>query len=206
MKVSMKWMMPVWGAVLASGVAFADVPPAGQVHIRGIQAGGNGCAQGTFSSYLSEDQQAFTLMFDAYTATQSRGSNPADARRFCNINLDLHIPHGWQYSIFKVDYRGYASLDAGVRGVVQSSYRFSGGGASTRPLQQVLTGPVATDYLKSDSVGISSLVWSPCGVSRALNIKSEVRLEGDRNRSGLLTVDTIDGEFKQIYALQWRRC
>ena len=205
MKVSMKWLMPVLGAYLASSAAFADVPPSGAVYVNGISAGGSGCAQNTFSTYLSEDQQAFTLMFDAYTAVQSRGSNPMAARSFCNINLDLHIPHGWQFTIFKVDYRGYASIDAGLRGVVQSSYRFSGG-PSTRNLTQTLVGPVSTDYLKSDTVGITSEVWSPCGISRALNIKSEVRLEGNRNASGLLTVDTIDGEFKQIYALKWRRC
>jgi hypothetical protein len=204
MKVSMKWMLPVWSAVLASGVAFADVPPIGSVHVRGINAGGSGCPQGSFSTYLSPDQQAFTLMFDAYTAESGPGIAPTKARAFCNVNLDLHIPHGWQFTIFKVDYRGYANLDAGVRGVVQSSYRFSAG-QETRPLRQILTGPIATDYTKSDVLGISSEVWSPCGVQRALNIKSEVRLEGAR-RPALMTVDTIDGEFKQIYALRWRRC
>jgi len=204
MKVSLKMLAPVLGLALSS-MALADGPNPREVYVKSISHGGTGCPQGTVGTYIFDDGKVFTLSFDQYSASQSRGSDPAKARSYCNLGLELNIPQGWQFSIFKIDYRGYANLDAGLSGVIQSSYRFSGG-ASTPVLRQTLSGPVATDYLKTDNIGISSLVWSPCGVTRALNIKSEVRLEGDRARSGLMTVDTIDGEFKQIYALQWRRC
>jgi hypothetical protein len=195
------------GVALLSGFsASADVPPAGQVYVNGITAGGSGCRQGTYGAYLSEDQQAFTLMFDSFTATQSPGSSPAEARVFCNINLDLHVPHGWQFTVLRVDFRGYANLDRGARGVVQSTYRFSGGSTVPVPLRIDLQGPISSDYTKSDDVGLASRVWSPCGVNRALNIKADVRIEGPRHINGLMTMDTIDGEFRQIYAMQWRRC
>jgi hypothetical protein len=40
--------------------------------------------------------------------------------------LKLKYPSGFQYSIFGADYRGYVSLEKGVKGTVQSTYYFSG--------------------------------------------------------------------------------
>jgi hypothetical protein len=206
MKISKAIRNIVWMAGAAGSVALAEVPNPNQVHINGIQHGGPGCKQGTVAAYLSEDAQAFTLMFDEYAASQSVGSSPAEARKFCNISVDLHIPQGFQYTIAKIDYRGYVSLDRGVKAQVSSQYRFSGNNASTPNLVQNFVGPMDADYLKTDVLGITSVVWSPCGVSRALNIKSAVTLLGDRRKTGLITLDTIDGEFSVKYALQWRRC
>jgi len=190
-----------------SSLAVADeLPNPGQVYIKSISHGGSGCPQGSVGSYVSEDGTVFTLSFDSFTASQHRGSDPAEARKFCNITLDLNIPQGWQFTVAQVDFRGYANIDAGVKGVVQSHYRFSGGATANRPFRTEFQGPITTDYLKRDVIGIQSNVWSACGVSRALNIKADVRLEGNRNAAGLLTADTIDGEFRHLYGLQWRRC
>jgi hypothetical protein len=195
-------------AVLSlGGSALADeTPDPSQVYVKGLSHGGSGCPQGSVGSYISEDGKVFTLSFDAFTASQHRGSDPAEARKFCNITVELNIPQGWQFTLGQVDFRGYANIDAGVKGVVQSHYRFSGGGTANRPFRTEFHGPVSTDYLKQDIIGIQSLVWSACGVSRALNIKADVRLEGNRSAAGLLTTDTIDGEFRHLYGLQWRRC
>jgi hypothetical protein len=176
-----------------------------EVYVKSVSHGGTGCPQGTVGAYISDDGKVFTLSFDQYSATQQRGSDPNKARSFCNLTVDLNIPSGWSFSVAKFDYRGYANIDAGLQGVVQSSYRFAGG-ASSPILRSILVGPTAADYLKTDNLGLNATVWSPCNVQRALAVKSEVRLEGDRNKSGLLTVDTIDAEFKTIYALVWRRC
>jgi hypothetical protein len=205
MKNTVRNSVGILAGFFMSALALGEVPNQKEVYINGISYGGPGCKQGTVGSYISDDAKVFTLAFDDYQVKQDRNSAPTDARKFCNLNVDLHIPHGWQFTIAKIDYRGYANLDSGLVGSMTSQYRFSGG-ASTRPLKVIFAGPVAQDYLKTDLIGISSLIWSPCGVSRALNIKSSLQLEGDRRKTGLLTLDTIDGEFSVVYALQWRRC
>ncbi|KMU80782.1 hypothetical protein CISG_08585 [Coccidioides immitis RMSCC 3703] len=49
--------------------------------------------------------------------------------------------------------------------------------------------------------------WSPCGSTRALNINSQVRLTSrDKNASGVLTNDSIDADFRQIFHIKWRKC
>jgi hypothetical protein len=175
------------------------------MRIRNVYYGGTGCPQGSVDTYISPDSQAMTLIFDQYVAEAGTGIPISSGRKFCNLTLDLIIPGGWQVSVFKVDYRGYVDLRAGTSAQVAASYYFSGSDArtNTRTTRAQFVGAVTGNYTKSDNIGIESLVWSPCNVERALNVKTEARVNG---RNGLLTVDTIDGEFQQKYHLKWRRC
>lgn len=175
------------------------------VRIRDIHYGGTGCPQGSMDSYISPDGQAMTLIFDQYVAEAGQGIPLSQGRKFCNLVLDLAIPAGYQYSVFKVDYRGFVDLRSGTNAQVQSSYYFSGSDArtNTRTVTALFRGAMSGNYTKSDNIGVESMVWSPCGVERALNIKTAANVQG---RNGLLTVDTVDGEFKQVYYLKWRRC
>jgi hypothetical protein len=196
-------------ALASSPFAMGDESPdPSEVHINGISYGGPGCPAGSVGEYLSDDAKAFTLAFDEFSVEKGPGIPLSESRKFCNVNLDLHIPQGWQYSVFKVDYRGFADLPRGTYGIQQSTYRFSGsaGRRSQVKLRTLLRGSFSDDYEINDTLGVTSLVWSPCGVNRALNIKAEARLGGNRRLNSFMTVDTIDGEFKTIYKLQWRRC
>ena len=70
-------------------------------------------------------------------------------------------------------------------------------------------GPVNRDYQIRDTLGISSVVWSPCGMQRALNINTQIRLSANNAASrGLITTDSIDGQLKTLYryGLTWQRC
>jgi hypothetical protein len=71
-----------------------------------------------------------------------------------------------------------------------------------------MRGPLDQNYQIRDTLGLTALVWSPCGAQRALNINTEIRTENTANPSGhgLMTTDSIDGEVKLIYGIQWRRC
>jgi hypothetical protein len=75
-----------------------------------------------------------TLIFDSYYAEMGSGISPSAARRNCQLNIALHYPAGFQYSIFSADYRGYADLDAGVNGTQSSLYYFSGSQEQVRAL------------------------------------------------------------------------
>jgi hypothetical protein len=104
----------------------ANKPSGHEIEITGVTYGGTGCPDKTVQGLLTDDKTTITLSFDAYTV-QSGPSIPATERRkFCQLQLKLKYPSGFQYSLFGADYRGYASLEKGVSGTTQSTYYFSG--------------------------------------------------------------------------------
>ncbi len=190
--------------LLAAGVAEAQTPP--WVRIRNISYAGTGCPAGSVAENLASDYRAFTLLFDTFVAQTGANVPFAEKRKNCQVNLDLDFPNGWSFTVFTVDYRGYAALDRGVTGTQKSTYYFQG--QRTGPsLATNLYGPTDRDYQIRDTLGLEAVVWSPCGEKRSLNINSQVRLEArDPNANGVMTIDSIDGELKQTYGIQWRQC
>lgn len=186
-------------------VAYAQSPD--YVRVRSISYAGTGCPAGSVAENVAPDQQAFTLLFDSYVAEVGPGVPLASKRKNCQLAIDLDFPQGWSYTIFTVDYRGYLSLQRDVTGIQQSKYYFQGS-AATGTLRTQFNGPTDRDYQVRDTLGLSAVVWSPCGAQRALNINTEVRLDNARNRggAGLMTIDSIDGQLKHIYGIKWRRC
>jgi hypothetical protein len=196
-----------------STLAFADRPGQGRgpghkaAKVQKWSHGGNGCPQNSVGTYISDDGQVFTLSFDQFAVKQGPTVAKEEGRKFCNITVDLQIPDNWQYTIGQVEYRGYANLDAKVKGEIRAEYRYPGAGGSARPMRAEFTGPVITDYLKSDVLETQSRGWSRCGKeNKGLEIRTEIQVSGDSKATGLLTVDTVDGSFKQIYGIQWRPC
>ena len=191
-------------AVLATS-AQADSP--GNVRVRGLTYAGSGCPAGTVSTNISPDALAFTVMFDAYAAEVGPGVPYGQKRKNCQLGVDLDVPNGWTYSILTVDTRGYVSLEPGVRALQRSSYYFQGQG-QTAGLNTVMIGPTDRNYQVRDLFPVNSVVWAPCGASRALNLSTEVRVENTQNpyAHGLATIDSLDGQFRLIYGVQWRRC
>jgi len=189
-----------------SGLALGEIGPnPREVYINGISYAGSGCPAGSVSQVLSSDAKAFTLLFDSYIAEAGPGMPLSLARKNCQIAVDLRFPQGWSYSVFTVDYRGYARLDPGTSGQQVSSYYFSGQ-AKTGSLRTNFYGPTERDYQIRDTLGLDAVVWSPCGANRALNMNTQVRVTASGRQRALLTVDSIDGELKHIYGIQWRRC
>ncbi|KAK6521388.1 hypothetical protein TWF506_001608 [Arthrobotrys conoides] len=180
-------------------------PDPSTVWIQKIITGGSGCPTGSVSQTISNDRSLFTLIFDQYVASVGKGVSPTESRKNCQLNVHLRYPAGWQYSIFSATYRGYAGLARGQQGTQKSTYYFSGDSRQTST-QTMFNGPYSADYSFTDNVDHTTNVWSPCGQEGLLNINSQVRITGDMNQNGMLTTDSIDGKFKQILALSWRRC
>jgi len=183
------------------------VEPPREVRINGVSYGGNGCPQGTVSSSLNSERTIITLIFDAYSATIGpKAKSRNDARRYCQLNVRVQYPGGYQYSVFKVDTRGYADLDGGVSGEILTTYYFSGESKDAKTRLNI-NGPLHATYRKSDSLKAESQVWSPCGKEGLINIKTEINLTSRDDRAGgLLTVDSIDAKFEQKFSLAWRSC
>lgn len=103
-----------------------DRPSGHEVEITGVTYGGTGCPDKTVQGLLTDDKTTITLSFDAYTVQSGPQIPATERRKFCQLQLKLKYPAGFQYSIFGADYRGYASLEKGVTGTTQSTYYFSG--------------------------------------------------------------------------------
>lgn len=197
------------GLLALSGLVGAQSvtkPDPSQVYVVGITYGGTGCPQGTVGIILSEDRTTFTLILDAYIASIGPGIPIVQNRRNCQINVNLHYPQGFQYSLLSTDFRGYVKLDEGVTGTQKATYYFSGTPAQAST-ETVFKGPVSKDYLIHDEIPFTSTVWSACGQVQALNINSQVRLESSKpTAQGQLTTDSIDGKVSFILGLQWAVC
>jgi Domain of unknown function (DUF4360) len=104
----------------------AEVPDPNELYFRDeITYGGTGCPQGSLSTAISPDGQAVTVTFDEYYAEVGPDTQPV-VRQFCNLNLPMNIPSGWQYSLVELDYRGYLFLDPRVEARQTSEYYFQG--------------------------------------------------------------------------------
>ncbi|KAF2745734.1 hypothetical protein M011DRAFT_478878 [Sporormia fimetaria CBS 119925] len=194
-------------STLATGTPVPQNAPSGhEIEISGVTYGGTGCPDQTVQGLLTDDKTTITLSFDAYTVQSGPNIPATERRKFCQLQLKLKYPAGFQFSIFGADYRGYASLEKGVQGTTQSTYYFSGQQNQT-VIPTVFTGPMEGNYLKHDEVDAGSTSWSPCGEQGMLNIKSEVRIVPMAATGlNLLTVDTVDGKFTQKYYTQWQKC
>ena len=188
----------------AATSAFATSPP--WAHVESISYAGSGCPAGSVAENLSDDLTAFTLLFDDYVAEVGPGISRREARKNCQINLDLKFPQGWSYTLFEVDYRGYVGIDRGVTALQSSRYYFQGNRHSCK-FDTKFYGSMDDDYEIHDTVAASALVWSPCGANRSLNINTQVRLASrKRGATGIITMDSVDGQVTQLYGIKWKRC
>ncbi|MDQ3234176.1 MAG: DUF4360 domain-containing protein [Pseudobdellovibrionaceae bacterium] len=184
--------------------------PSEPITIKKIQYNGTGCPLGTVAKNISEDKTAFTLTFSEFVAEAGPGISLSAGRKNCVATLVLDVPAGWQYSIGSFFYRGFMDLDQGIKAEHSASYFLEGQG-KTGTFASSKWGPYESDYVYNDKVGISSAVWSPCGVERALNINTSIRVSNTNagafpSAQGLITNDSIDGQITQVWGLTWRRC
>ncbi|ELR07643.1 hypothetical protein VC83_02450 [Pseudogymnoascus destructans] len=178
---------PALGVLVATGTSSSVRPNPSQVYINSISYGGTGCPQGSVGSFISDNRQTFTLIFDSYVASIGPTVAATENRKNCQLNLDLQYPSG-QYSIFTTQFRGYAVLDKGVQGTQKATYYFSG-----QPEQAssstVFNGPISTDYAtgcqKHRDVAINGVICEETG--RASNTASQTDLGVDVKWESLST-------------------
>jgi uncharacterized protein DUF4360 len=190
---------------VAAGAAGAADPDPSEVYVRSISYGGSGCPQGSVGQSFSADRKTFTLIFDSFSAVTGPGVPIRESRKSCQINLNLHLPQGWSYTIVPLDYRGFVGAGPGVVAEQKSIYYFQGevtqASAGSR-----FSGPIARDFGVSDTVAVNSEMWAPCGRIVPLNINAQVRLSSNTLTSAQITTDSIDGKVKFVFGFQWKHC
>lgn len=168
------------------------------------QYGGTGCPSGSASVALSPDNKALSILFDQYVA--EAGGNLSFDRKNCNIAIPLHVPQGYSFAIVDIDYRGFTGLPVGGRAQLSVNYFIAGGGRGVRT-SKTFYGPISSDYLKSDHLGLSSVVWSACGADTILRTNTTLLVQSNsRREQAMATVDSMDVQSGLVYHLAWKRC
>ncbi|PUU76911.1 hypothetical protein B9Z19DRAFT_1087407 [Tuber borchii] len=201
-------VLGLFAGLSAAAPAPQDAPPdPSQVSIEGITYAGSGCKAGSVAISPSGDYQTFTLSFDSYVASIGPGVPFVQKRKNCNLNVNIHYPSGYQYTLYTIDYTGFADLHTGVSASQTSEYWFPGDQHAT--FQTNFNGPYTKTYSFTDTLASESLVWSPCGASTTLNINTQLLLtSSDPQASGIITTDVVDiqAKPKHIYGIKWKKC
>jgi hypothetical protein len=200
-----------FAALLSAAPALAAPAsgPSDDMVIDVVSANGSGCPWGTADVSVSPDSKAFTVTYSAFTAQVGVGAKPIDFRKNCQLGLNVHVPQGFTYAIARTDYRGFAHIERGASAAQTSFYYFQGERQTSR-IRHAFTGPLDGDWQRSDSVGISSLAFRPCGEERNLNVNTELRVNSGwsntRKTTSMLTMDSTDGNLDTVYHLAWKKC
>ncbi|MFG2873807.1 DUF4360 domain-containing protein [Streptomyces sp. NPDC048337] len=182
-------------------------PPPDRIVIDVATVNGSGCPKDTAAVAVSQDNTAFTVTYSQYVA-QVGGAPPTAARRNCQLNLIVHVPHGFTYAIASADYRGYASLAPGASSTTKASYYFQGS-PQTAAREHTFNGPYDDNWQATDETDWAQWVWAPCGVQRNFNINTELRVRKGTSApasSSYMTMDSTDGDISTVYHLAWREC
>ncbi|NGY59930.1 DUF4360 domain-containing protein [Lentzea sp. NEAU-D13] len=184
----------------------ADVVPPGKITVDVVTVNGSGCPAGTAAVAAADDNTSFTVTYSDYTAQAGSGSKPTDFRKNCQLNLRVHYPQGFTYGIAKADYRGFASLPRGAKGMQRASYYFSGS-SSTGQITHNIASPLSDNWQFTDSTPVAEIVFAPCGMVRHLNVNTEVRVSANpSNQPAFVSMDSTDGSVNTRYQFAWKRC
>jgi hypothetical protein len=181
----------------------AQSPNPNEPYVQSITYGGTGCPQGSVASSFANDRKSFTLIFDSFVASSGPGIPVTDARKNCQININVREPLGSGQYCAVTAYRGYVQAPAGVTAEQKAIYYGPGDQEivigdedseedPARSRATLFVGPVARDYLTTDHQ-----TWSfdnEAARVTPLNINSQVRLIGSSSASAQITTDSIDGK------------
>ncbi|MEU9116499.1 DUF4360 domain-containing protein [Streptomyces sp. NPDC048483] len=185
-----------------------DEPPTGKITISVATVNGSGCRPGSAAVAIAPDNTAFTVTYSEYLAQAGGSSKPTDARKNCQIALDVHVPQGFTYAIARADYRGYASLAPGAKGLEQAGYYFQGQQETARK-SHGFTGPYDSNWQTSDETEVDALVYAPCGEQRYFNINTELRVDATAAKpaaTSFMAMDSTDGSINTLYHFAWKEC
>ena len=189
---------------IAPASARAAVPGDPHFTVKLVTVLGSGCPYGTAAVSAPTDT-AFTVTYSNYTASAGGGANPGDFRKNCQLNVLVGVPAGLTFGIASEQYRGFANLDTGARGSLQTSYYFAGI-AGTYPEYHPLIGPMSTTYEFDDAQPV--VTWAPCHFAGTMNVNTSLQVSRGTSPSFFneLTMDSSDVGFATIFNLSFKQC
>jgi hypothetical protein len=191
------------------GVSQADeasAPPAGQVTLDVQTVNGSGCPAGTATVSMQPDNTGFRIKYTDFRAEDGGNADPTAIRKNCQVNLLVHIPQGFTFAVARADYTGRAHLEAGATALERSNYYFQGSSDNSYA-DHTFAGPLDGTWRATDITATADLVFAPCGVTRSLNINTELRVDaGASAAKSYISMRTSDGDVYTLVQFQWRQC
>ena len=187
-------------------VAAPGVGPTG-ASLEDIKYAGSGCPTGaTHLWHSGPDWANLTFALDDYLPTPAPGAPPLSKRKNCNINAKIHVPPGYQYTLYEHSLIGNLYLSDKVKFTHQADYWFAGLAGKKARFFLSSYGPQSS-YNIADTLVDSALVWSPCGGvgDGWLNISAQAYTDNSANPAPWLKIDVQD-LIQMVYYLQWRKC
>lgn len=181
-----------------------DVPES--VVMRGFAHAGSGCPAGTARGEFPVSGSEFLILWDSFSAAAGPNIPLRDARKNCQINIDLDYTNGWQYTVEGVEYSGLVEVAEGSQALAGSAYYFQGDQNTIR-FNTVFDGPVRRHFQIRDTTTPSDQVWSTCDATRSLNINFQVRLANAAANSPVGAISFGVGSTAGTFLkLKWRQC
>jgi hypothetical protein len=173
---------------------------------------GSGCPADTVGVALTPDQKTLSVVFDAFVAQAGDSVGLKKDVKACKLIVPMNVPQGLQFTIVKLDYRGYNLVPEKAKNKYTATYLLTD--EKNRQMSWAVqkqfnfSGPLDDDYTVSNEV--QNLVWSPCGKNVKLNIKTRaVAMSNKAGEDAMATVDSLDMSVSNTqlgYHLQWRKC
>lgn len=175
--------------------------------------GGTGCPEGTISASITPDAKTISLLFDNYIAEAGNSSGVKRDIKNCSVQLPIEVPAGYQFTIVKLDYRGFNSIPDGGRTRYVTIYSFLDEETKKQLGKRIrrnyiFNGPLEEDYTISADVA-SKPIWSNCG--KSLQFRLDTRAIAVTNEDGedvMATIDSVDASAGSSveYHLMWKEC
>lgn len=157
-------------------------------------------AQCTADYVLAPDRSALSILF---TDLSVDGGGNAVAE--CKIDVPLDLPDGVSLGVYRVDYRGYASLARKEVATLQVDYDLGPKG-NGRHFKRSVRGATDDDFAFSENIGAGLMKRVGCGVDARLTGTVQLSIKGSGD--ALATLDSGDGAARHglVYRFNLKKC
>ena len=162
--------------------------------------GSAGAAQCNADYVLAPDHSALSILFNDL-AVEGNG----DAVAECSIDVPLALPDGMSLGVYRVDYRGYASLARKEVATLEVDYDLGPKG-NGRQFKRSVRGATDDDFRFTENIGAGLMKRVGCGVDARLS--GSVRLSLKGGGDALATLDSGDGAAQRglVYRFNLKKC
>jgi Domain of unknown function (DUF4360) len=185
-----------------------STPPGDRIVVDVKTVNGSGCPAGTATVTPFSDNTGFRVTYRSYRVRVGGGGTIVDSRKNCQLGLQVHVPQGFTFAIAEAEYGGRAHLADGVSGLERANYYFQGS-PDNNYVDHPFDGPINGPWRTTDITPVEALVFAPCGVSRILNVNTELRLTvgtSDPRIVSFMSMTSTEGNIDTIYHFAWRNC
>jgi hypothetical protein len=122
---------------------------------------GTACTPSTTHWYMRPDNSEFLVNHDNFVARTGPSVPPTEQRKNCYLTAQVDVPSGYTFSVTGASYHGFAALDGGASGSLDTRYHF---GDSPVPVlaKHPITGPPNAFSWDRTDTAVATLEWHRC--------------------------------------------